>query len=68
LISFVSALSTIESKTPSKINSSNIQDKGISSSNTVEIIPSPNNSPKLEKYIIYAAQPTNSKSGTGLGL
>jgi len=64
LISFVSALSTIESNTPSKITSSNNPDKETASSNTVEVLPTPNNSPKLEKFVIYAAQPTNSKSGT----
>lgn len=64
LISFVSAFNTIESNTPSKITPSNIPDKGISSSNPVEVLPTPNKSPKLEKYVVYAAQPTNSKSGT----
>lgn len=64
LVSFVSALSTVESSNPSKTAVSQNSDLGSSSSHEVDILPSPDKSPTLEKYSIYAVQPTNSKGGT----
>ena len=64
LVSFVSALSTIESGNSPKVVASNPVDTTGSPSNSVDILPTPNKAAKLEKYVIYAAKPTNSKAGT----
>jgi hypothetical protein len=67
VLSLLMTLGAMASPSPSYNSNNEIiknsEASGLKTTSQLDVLPTPDISPKLEKYTIYAAQPTHSKSG-----